>query len=257
MYNLSFISKENFELHVSQTLATYNDTIQSIDLNSFNSNVIDPIKLLFDKSVYKQTFESVITQEIARQRDKSNNNAIGYFHQNMFRYIKHCTVPKEYWDVIYDDGEKSIYVEMKNKHNTMNSASSQKTYIKLQNQALQDKECLCYLVEAIAPVSRDITWKCSVDGQRVENERIRRVSIDKFYAEVTGIKNSFYQICRQLPETINELILKDSVRTVQKDTVIEELKRKKPDTLTALYLLAFETYEGFSDLVKNPVRSLL
>ena len=31
----------------------------------------------------------------------------------------------------------TIYVEMKNKHNTMNSASSAKTYIKMQGQILE------------------------------------------------------------------------------------------------------------------------
>ena len=44
----------------------------------------------------------------------------------------------------------TIYVEMKNKHNTMNSASSAKTYIKMQGQILEDDDCACLLVEAIA-----------------------------------------------------------------------------------------------------------
>ena len=50
------------------------------------------------------------------------------------------------WDVIYTDEKgiaipdagnvHTIYVEMKNKHNTMNSASASKTFIKMQNQLL-------------------------------------------------------------------------------------------------------------------------
>jgi hypothetical protein len=39
---------------------------------------------------------------------------------------------------------------MKNKHNTMNSAASSKTYIKMQGQLLEDDDCTCLLVEAIA-----------------------------------------------------------------------------------------------------------
>ena len=48
------------------------------------------------------------------------------------------------WDVIYENANgipipdagnvHTVYVEMKNKHNTMNSASAGKTYIKMQNQ---------------------------------------------------------------------------------------------------------------------------
>ena len=78
-------------------------------------------------SLQKQ--DDLVKSEIERQIDKSNNNAIGYFHQNIFKYIKNCIVPSHGFDVIYtrSNGEK-VYVEMKNKHNTMNSSSSQKTY---------------------------------------------------------------------------------------------------------------------------------
>ena len=49
MFNLSFISQSDFETHVSKTLSTYNKSLNSINLKTFNSNIIDPIKLLFDR----------------------------------------------------------------------------------------------------------------------------------------------------------------------------------------------------------------
>ena len=251
MCKLRFINKKDFENHVASTIATYNQSLNSISLNEFNANVVDPIKLLFDKSVFGKTFEEIIALEVHRQRDKSNTNAIGYFHQNIFKHIKNCTVPVQGWDVIFNAGTHKIYVEMKNKHNTMNSSSSQKTYIQMQNQILQNPADYCYLVEAIAPVSRNIPWGCSVNGQHCETDHIRRVSMDEFYKIVTGIDDAFYQMCMQLPKTIEELIRKNATPIVKQDTVVEELKRKDPDTLKALYLLAFETYEGFSQLKKN------
>ena len=251
MFNLSFISQSDFETHVSKTLSTYNKSLNSINLKTFNSNIIDPIKLLFDKSVYNKSFEEIIELEIHRQRDKTNTNAIGYFHQNMFKYISKCTVPEKGWDIIFDSGEYNIYIEMKNKHNTMNSSSSQKTYIQMQNQILKTPNDYCFLVEAIAPCSRNIPWSCSIDGHHVENEHIRRVSIDVFYKLVTGIDDAFYQICIQLPLTIKKLINSDDVKTVKKDTVIEELRLKNPDMLKSLYLLAFKQYEGFGELLKT------
>lgn len=66
---------------------------------------------------------------------------------------------KEGWDVIFKNKKginisgnivDTVYVEMKNKHNTMNSASSAKTFIKMQNQILEDDNCATLLVEAIA-----------------------------------------------------------------------------------------------------------
>ena len=246
-YIITFIKQADFENHVAKTIASYNEALKSINLDKFNSNIIDPIKLTFDKALFKKSIEEIIELEIHRQRDKSNTNAIGYFHQYMFKYMAGCEVPQHGFDVIYtqSDGTK-IYVEMKNKHNTMNSSSSQKTYIGMQNQILNHPNDYCYLVETIAKRSQNISWKCSVNGETVSHDRIRRVSMDKFYALITGVDNAFYLICKQLPLTIEKLIKNDIVDTVEHDTVIDELKAKNPDLLKALYLLAFETYNGFS-----------
>ena len=240
-YCIPFIKQEDFENHVAQTIKTYNTTLKSIDLAKFNSNIIDPIKLTFDKALFRKSIEDIIELEIHRQRDKSNTNAIGYFHQYMFKYIANCEVPQHGFDVIFTqtDGTK-IYVEMKNKHNTMNSSSSQKTYIGMPNQILNHPDDMCFLVEAIAKHSQNIIWKCSVNGETVAHEKIRRVSMDKFYELVTGVENAFYLVCKQLPVTIEKLIKNDVVDTVEHDTVIDELKAKNQDLLKGLYLLAFE-----------------
>ena len=248
MYRLDFIEESDFRNHVFQTIQSYNKSLGTINLATFNSNVIDPIKLLFDKSVFRTTFDDVIRMEIQRQRDKSNTNAIGYFHQNIFRYMQNCVVPPKKWDVIVRCDNCTIYVEMKNKHNTMNAASSQKTYIQMQDHILSNPDDFCFLVETIAPATRDIPWGCSVNGLHCSNEHIRRVSMDKFYGYVTGIPDAFYQMCMQLPITIDELIDEGAIGQIQPDTVIDELYRFNPNTLKALYLLAFRTYEGFDRL---------
>lgn len=69
-YSLSFISQEDFENHVKETLETYDKSLNTIDLASFNSNIVDPIKLLFDKEVFHRSFEETISFELQRQRDK-------------------------------------------------------------------------------------------------------------------------------------------------------------------------------------------
>ena len=248
MWNLNFIDREDFKKHVSNTIQTYDDTLKSINLQSFNSNIIDPIKLTFDSKVYRKTIEEVIDNELVRQRDKTNTNAIGYFHQNLFKYIANCEVPNVGFDVIYTrtNGSK-VYVEMKNKHNTMNSSAAQKTFLKMTTQLLNDDNCDCYLVEIIAKKSQNIIWNVSLDYERVSNEHIKRVSIDKFYEEVTGDKDAFYKICKQLPIIIDEIIAENDEFVVEDDTVISELRSKNPDILKSLYMLAFSTYEGFKE----------
>ncbi len=41
----------------------YGEKLESYDLKTFNSNLIDPIKLIFDKSVYRSSWEEIINNE--------------------------------------------------------------------------------------------------------------------------------------------------------------------------------------------------
>lgn len=269
-WNLSFISEEDFKQHVRATIMKYGEKLESYDLKRFNSNLIDPIKLIFDKSVYRTSWEEIVNNEIFRQRDKSNNNDIGYFHQNIFSHFKGCEVPQAGWDVIYKnpDGIKmpegdivhTLYVEMKNKHNTMNSASAAKTYIKMQSQILEDDDCACLLVEAIAKKSQNIKWATKVDGKKVQHRLIRRVSIDQFYAILTGEDDAFYKMCMILPETIHSVVNEEEGVSVPHDTVMDELKivaallGESDEELAmamAVYMLGFSTYVGFGKEIQN------
>jgi hypothetical protein len=147
------------------------------------------------------------------------------------------------------DTVHTVYVEMKNKHNTMNSAAGGKTYIKMQNQLLQDDDCACFLVEAIAKQSQNIAWSTTVDKKKVQHKRIRRVSLDKFYELVTGDPEAFYKLCIALPEVIGEIIDGNKGVPTPIDTVILELKeiagRHHITLEMALYMLGFGSYNGF------------
>ena len=241
-YNLSFISDVDLFNHVKETVEKYRFII---DLNEFNKNIIDPIKLTFDAKVYDKNIRDVIEFEILRQLDKSNTNHIGYFHQNIFKYLGNgWHVPETGFDVVND--KQKIFVEMKNKHNTMNSSSSQKTYMRMQSVLIKDSAATCMLVEVIATKSQNVKWIVSLDGERVENENIRRVSIDQFYALVTGEQTAFKQLCEKLPTVIEDVI----ATIVQKNsvnTVFSELEKISPNLLKSLYLLAFKKYQGFEN----------
>ena len=268
MWDLSFISEDDFTNHVKSTIEKYGEKLKSFDLKRFNKNIIDPVKLIFDKTVYQASWEEIVSNEIFRQRDKSNNNDIGYFHQRIFQYIDKCRVPdngKEGgWDVIFENPDSieipsagtvsRVYVEMKNKHNTMNSASAGKTFIKMQNQLLTDDDCACFLVEAMAQHSQNIKWETTVDKHKVGHKLIRRVSLDKFYALVTGQEDAFYQMCMVLPDVIQKAVDELGNSIVPNDTVMQELKELskqynfKSEDLSiamAVYMLGFGSYNGF------------
>ena len=271
-WNISFITEEQFTEHVRATIQKYGDKLESFDLKRFNKNLVDPVKLIFDKTVYRATWEETISNEIFRQRDKSNNNDIGYFHQRIFQYIENCHVPPNGeeggWDVIYrnpngirlPDGAvvHTVYVEMKNKHNTMNSSAAGKTFIKMQNQLLRDDDCACFLVEVIAKKGQNIKWDTSVDGQKMGHRLIRRVSMDQFYALVTGEEDAFYQICMALPEIVQKVVETEGTSLVPHDTVFDELKAIANESqiengdlafAMAIYMLGFSSYDGFRSML--------
>jgi hypothetical protein len=239
-YNLPFISNADLFNHVQKTVEKYRFTI---DLAEFNKNIIDPIKLTFDAKVYNKSIQEVVESEILRQLDKSNTNHIGYFHQNIFKYFGNdWRVPDSGFDVVNDS--RQIYVEMKNKHNTMNSSSSQKTYMRMQSVLINDPAATCMLVEVIATKSQNVKWIISLDGERESHENIRRVSIDQFYALVTGEPTAFKQLCEKLPSVIEDVISSMSQRS-NVNTVFVELEKIAPNLSKSLYLLAFKKYQGF------------
>lgn len=242
-YHLGFISDEDVFNHVRETVVQYRTYI---DLKEFNRNIIDPIKLTFDAKVYGKTFKEIVDAECVRQIDKTNSNRIGYFHQNIFRYAPGgWEVPTKGFDVI--NKGLHIYAELKNKHNTMNSAAGRNTYIKMQNQLLKDDGATCLLVETIAARSQNKKWAIGIDGTTFSHERIRRVSMDKFYEIVFGDKTAFCSLCRKLPDILDDVVACLHRGTID-NKVHEELKELSSDTFKSLYLLAFKTYDGFDNL---------
>lgn len=241
-YNLWFISDENLRHHTLDTVLNYRFTT---DLETFNKNLIDPIKLTFDSKIYNIPIKQTIQNEISRQQDKTNTNLIWYFHQNIFKYIWNgWEVPKRWFDIV--NYSRKVFVEMKNKHNTMNSSSSQKTYINMQSKILEDNRNCCLLVEVIAKNSQNIPWKNTINWIQQYNENIRRVSIDRFYELVTGESDAFMRLCSVLP-----IVLDDVVSTINErqriNSVIEELKIYSEDILKSLYLFSFDDYLGFDN----------
>lgn len=247
-YNLGFISNEDIYNHVKATVLQYR---RSINLKEFNHNIIDPIKLTFDAKIYGQSMKQTIESECIRQIDKTNNNRIGYFHQNMFHFAGHGWVVPENgeqggFDVLND--ELHIYVEMKNKHNTMNAASASDTYVKMQSKILHDDRATCMLVETIAKKSQDEVWEITINEngrkQKYSHQQIRKVSMDKFYNIVFNDNKAFFKLCKTLPMILDDVIAEDDSIRLQ-NTVYEELD--KIDFYKSLYLLAFKTYEGFEN----------
>jgi hypothetical protein len=247
-YGLSFISDTDLFQHTKKTIDIYlSSALEKKSLKALSKNILDPIKLTFDKLVFNASDEIIITSEILRQIDKTNTNQIGYFNQHIFKYVQGVSsnwqVPAKGWDI--ENAELKIFCEMKNKHNTMNSSSSQKTYIRMASKINAEPSAYCYLVEIIAVKSQDITWNIRVDDFSHSDKRIRRISIDKFYELVTGQSNAFAQLCTVLPTVLSDIVTSYSTAENTTASILKDLSEIHPHFLTALYRHAFKTYEGF------------
>lgn len=129
----------------------------------------------------------------------------------------------------------------------MNASSSKNTYIQMQDTLIHDPDAICMLVEVIARKSQDDIWKKTINKRKVECERIKRLSIDKFYEFVTGDRLAFKKLCEKLPLVISDVVDDAQDSTIQ-NTVYEELRRISPNLMKSIYLLSFAKYEGFDEL---------
>ena len=95
-------------------------------------------------------------------------------------------------------------------------------------------------------------WKPTFDGIKKEtDERIRRISIDKFYEIITGDKHAFFKLIITLPKILKEIVSEEGVISTNENTALNELEKQNPNHLLALFNLSFQQYEGFSEFLEN------
>ena len=61
-WDIDFITYDNFKKHVKNTINHYGEKLESYDIKRFNKNIIDPIKMIFDKAVYGNAIRRTITR---------------------------------------------------------------------------------------------------------------------------------------------------------------------------------------------------
>ena len=124
MAYLSFISDKDLLQCIAELHNTYEQCQRAFTTADFYKNKVDPIKFQFDMAFNGINDNDYIKAEITRQVDKTISNAIGDFHQRLLGCIDGLNDlgVGNGCDLVND--QKTIFAELKNKHNTMNSSSS-------------------------------------------------------------------------------------------------------------------------------------
>jgi hypothetical protein len=131
---VDFISDKHFLECVANLHIAYLKVKNNITKKSFYTNKIDTIKLTFDVQFNDINEENLIQAEILRQIDKSINNSIGTFHEQILGGINSFEIGNlSGFDIKAKDD--SLFADIKNKHNTMNSSSAEALFQKLSKYA--------------------------------------------------------------------------------------------------------------------------
>ncbi|TDE52896.1 Eco47II family restriction endonuclease [Flavobacterium sp. GT3P67] len=249
---VDFISDEHFLDCVSNLHKAYLKAKNNITKKNFYSNKVDTIKLTFDSTFNEIDEESLIQAEILRQIDKSINNSIGTFHEQILGGIEGFQIGKFSGFDIKANND-TMFAEIKNKHNTMSSGLAEAVFQKLARFADDNKKANCYLVQILAKKSFNQKWEGIINGKEYSHSRVFKISGDKFYALLSGEEDALLKLYKNIP-----IVVKDYLNSIEKsdsikaNSAIDELKDEtKTSKRTILDQITFENYSyylGFDKL---------
>lgn len=249
---VNFISDDHLLNCIDNLYKSYLRAKNNVSKKSFYSNKIDTIKLTFDAKFNDINEEDLIQTEILRQIDKSINNSIGTFHEQVLGGIDGYEIGNlSGFDVKAVDN--TLFADIKNKHNTMNSSSSEALFQKLARYADDYKKAKCYWVQILAKRSFDEHWKGEINGKEYSHSRVFKISGDQFYALLSGQSDALYQLYNALPEAIKDYLnLVENDNNIKENSALEELiSETEKSKRTILEQITFENYSyylGFDKL---------
>jgi hypothetical protein len=199
----------------------------NITKENFYNNKVDTVKLTFDSKFNNIDEESLIQSEILRQIDKSINNSIGTFHEQILGGITGYEIGKlSGFDIKAADD--TLFADIKNKHNTMNSSSAEALFQKLSRYANDYKKAKCYWVQILARDSFCELWKGEINGKEYSHSRVYKISGDQFYALLSGQQNSLFQLYRVLPVAIKDYLSSiDKTLDQIENSTLDEINQKQ------------------------------
>jgi hypothetical protein len=208
---LAFISNEDLYEQVKRVLDISKNASDKAEGNLFK-NAIDPFSAVFDASIQGITLRQWLEQEKARQTQKTLQNALGNFHQEVLGAVKD-------WESlgtgnIFDlkNDSLKIIAEVKNKYNTTKGNHKVAVYDDLSSQLNARYEgYTAYYVEII-PKNKAIYDKPFTPSdnrthrRRPTMENIRVIDGKSFYHLATGDPEAIKKLYYILPDVINDIL---------------------------------------------------
>ena len=249
---VNFITDEHLLTCIGNLHNAYLKAKNNITKKNFYSNKVDTIKLTFDSKFNDIDEEKLIQSEILRQIDKSINNSIGTFHEQILGGIKGFEAGNlSGYDIKATDN--TLFADIKNKHNTMNSSAAEALFQKLKRYADDYKQAKCYWVQILAKGSFCELWSGDINGKEYSHSRVYKISGDQFYALLSGQQNAMFQLYKALPSASKDYLKSvEEPEEIAANSALEEIKSgTKTSKRTVLDQITFENYSyylGFDKL---------
>ena len=206
---VDFVSDDDFLECVEKVVDAYTDDEKTPwETLSQYENTNDHFKTLFDLYGYKFNLDEWNDFEIQRRADKTVSNRIGNFHQNLLGKVDGWENLKKGHPSKLDlkKEDNTIFIELKNKHNTQNSSSLEPCRNKLEKilETCPDAE-EAYWAYIVSDNYESFTRIWEYPGRTVD-ARIMEIAGANVYTLVTKKPDAFKQLYDALPKAINDIL---------------------------------------------------
>ena len=200
---VDFISDEHFLSCVANLHKAYLKAKNNITKKNFYSNKVDTIKLTFDAKFNDIDEETLIQAEVLRQIDKSINNSIGTFHEQILGGIEGFEVGNlSGFDIkAIDDTLFAIF-----KFNEIPKNIEDCIFEQLTKDARIFKKAKFYLVDFTIDVNYFEKWIVGNEEYKVSHKNVFKISSNSFYDLLTNEANSYSMLQNKLEKAIADFL---------------------------------------------------
>lgn len=204
---VDFVSDAHFLCCVKYVCSAYPIGNSKAEIKDLTRNSLDLFKMLFDMLTSNKNVGNWIIQEKIRQSDKTISNKVGEFHQKLLGGVSGWQdLPKgNPLGIDLKKNDNSIFIELKNKHNTVKGEDLKNVFDKLKKIADKYPNAIIYYAYVIPkkPTSGEEIWRTS---KREPNKRVKVIWGYRLYELVTGDKYALQKVWDKIPLAISDLL---------------------------------------------------
>lgn len=206
---VSFISDEHLINCIANLHKAYLKAKNNVTKKNFYSNKVDTIKLTFDAQFNDIKQENLIQAEILRQIDKSINNSIGTFHEQILDGIQGFQLEnfRGYDIKANDDSLFAIF-----KFNVIPKNIEDCIFEKLSKDAQILKKAKFYLIDFTIDTNYFEKWVLGNEEYKVSHKNVFKISGHDFYDLLSRKVNSLSELQNKLKFVIQDYSKSHSIQ---------------------------------------------